>query len=86
MAMVGVLSSNLEALDGRLDIWMRLLQLLTLVAVAGTVLTLWNAWTMARSPERKRLATAWTVLVALSAVYLVWLAFSLKTMTFGLNF
>ena len=86
MAMVGVLSSNLEALDGRLDIWMRLLQLLTLVAVAGTVLTLWNVWTMARSPERKRLATAWTVLVALSAVFLVWLAFSLKTMTFGLNF
>ena len=86
MAMIAVLSSNLEALDGRLDIWMRLLQLLTLVAVAGTVLTIWNAWTMARSPDRKRLATGWTMLVALSALYLVWLAFSLKTMTFGLNF
>ncbi len=86
MGMISVLSSDLEALDGRLDIWMRLLQLLTWVAVAGTMLIIWNAWIMTRSPERKRLATGWTMLVALSAVFLVWLAFSLRTMTFGLNF
>jgi CubicO group peptidase (beta-lactamase class C family) len=86
MAMIGVLSSDLAALDGRLDIWMRLLQLLTLAAVVGTVLTVWNAWTMARSPERKWLATGWTVLVAVSAILLVWFAFSLRTMTPGLNF
>ncbi len=86
MTLIGVLSSDISALDGRLDIWMRLLQVLTLVAVAGTVLTLWNVLTMARSPERKRLATGWTLLVAVSAVYLVWLAFSLRTMTLGLNF
>jgi hypothetical protein len=65
---------------------MRLLQLLTLAAVVGTVLTIWNAVTMARSPDRKWLATGWTILVALSAVLLVWFAFSLRTMTFGLNF
>jgi len=86
LAMIGVLDSNLEALDGRLDIWMRLLQLLTLVAAAGTVLTVWNAWTVARSPDRKWPATGWGVLVAVSAVLLVWFAFSLRTMTFGLNF
>lgn len=86
MAMIAVLSSDLAALDGRLDIWMRLLQLLTLAAVVGTVLTVWNAWTLARSPERKWLVTGWTVLVAVSAVLLVWFAFSLRTMTFGLNF
>jgi len=54
MTLIGVLSSDISALDGRLDIWMRLLQVLTLVAVAGTGLTPRNGLAIGPSPPRQR--------------------------------
>ncbi|MEP7243171.1 MAG: hypothetical protein ABI885_05735, partial [Gammaproteobacteria bacterium] len=82
---IGALS-DVTLLDGRLDIWMRLIQLLTLVGIAGTMLSIWNAYELARSPERGWPAALWAGLVALSALFLVWLLISMRTLTPALNY
>ena len=64
MGMMTALSSDVAYFDGRLDIWMRLLQLLSLAAIVGTLLAVWNAWTIATGPEKRRLATVWAVVIA----------------------
>jgi hypothetical protein len=86
MAILTVINSDLTALNGPLDIWMRLLQLVLIVAIAGTVLAIWNAWTVAKAPGRHWRATLWAVLIALSAVFLVWLSLNTGLLTASLNF
>jgi CubicO group peptidase (beta-lactamase class C family) len=86
MGMITALGSDVAYLDGRLDIWMRLLQLLSLVAIVGTVLAVWNVRVIAGAPERRRLATAWAAVIALSALFLVWMMIDMRTLTFSLNF
>ena len=60
-------NNDLTALNGGLDIWMRLLQLGLIVAIAGTLAALWNAYRVGRAPGKHRLATLWAILIALSA-------------------
>jgi CubicO group peptidase (beta-lactamase class C family) len=86
MGMIAALSSDVANFDGRLDIWMRVLQLLSLAAIVGTALAVWNVRVIAAGPERRRLATARAVLVALSALFLVWMMFDMRTLTPSLNF
>ena len=38
-----VVNNDLTSLNSGLDIWMRLLQLILIVAIVGTILALWNA-------------------------------------------
>jgi CubicO group peptidase (beta-lactamase class C family) len=78
--------NDLTALNGGLDIWMRLLQLLLIVAIVGTLAAIWNAYTVVRAPGRHRVATAWAVLIALSAAFLVWLCLDLGLLTTSLNY
>ena len=77
---------NISLLDGRLDIWMRLLQLVSLLAIAGTTLSVWNAYALVRSPETRRLQAIWAVLFALAALFLVWLIIIMRTLTPALNY
>jgi hypothetical protein len=86
MAILTVLDADLSALDDGLDIWMRLLQLVLLGAIAGTLLAIWNAWTVARAPGRHRLATLWAILIALAAAFLVWLCLNVGLLTASLNY
>ncbi len=86
MGMIAALSSDVAYFDGRLDIWMRLLQLLSLAAIVGTVAAFWNAWLIATGPEKRRLATVWAVIIAVSALFLVWMMFDMRTLTPSLNF
>ncbi len=79
-------SSNLEAFNGGLDVWMRLLQLLTLLTAVGAVLACWNAYQVFRAPERRWWRSAWAALFAASALFLVWLAFATKLVTSSLNY
>jgi hypothetical protein len=81
-----VLNNDLAALDDRLDIWMRLLQLILIAAIAGTVVAILNAWTVARSPGKHKVATVWAVLVALAAAFLVWLCLDMGLLTASLNY
>ncbi|WP_404712991.1 serine hydrolase [Sphingomonas sp. MMS24-J13] len=86
MIIVMSIDSNLEAFNGGLDIWMRLLQLLTLVATAGTVLACWNAYATVTTHDRRWWKYGWAVLVALAGLFLVWLLFTMRTVTLSLNY
>jgi hypothetical protein len=81
-----VVNNDLTALNGGLDIWMRLLQLLLILAIVGTLAAIWNAYSVARAPGRHRLATIWAILIALSAAFLVWLCLDVGLLTASLNY
>jgi CubicO group peptidase (beta-lactamase class C family) len=86
MGIITALGADVANFDGRLDIWMRLLQLLSLAAIIGTALSVWNVWMLATSREKRWAATVWAVVVALSAVFLVWVMIDMRTLTPSLNF
>ena len=81
-----LLQSDLSALDDGLDVWMRLLQLVLVLAIVGTVIAIWNAWVVTTAPGRHRMATFWSILIALSAAFLVWLSLDLGLLTTSLNY
>jgi hypothetical protein len=81
-----MLQSDLSALDEGLDIWMRLLQLLLVLAIVGTAVSVWNAWTVATAPGRHRFATVWAIVIALAAVFVAWLCLNLGLLTTSLNY
>jgi CubicO group peptidase (beta-lactamase class C family) len=79
-------NNDLTSLNGGLDIWMRLLQLILIVAIVGTILALWNAYNVARAPGKHRVATIWAILIALSAAFVAWLCLDLGLLTASLNY
>jgi len=83
---VSSISNNLEAFNGGMDLPMRLLQLLTLVATVGTALACWNAYVTYRAPDRRWWKYGWAALFALCALFLVWLAFAMHLVTASLNY
>jgi len=86
LGIVMAIDKDLTALNGGMDSWMRLLQLVLIVAIAGTVLAIWNAYNVVRSPGRHRVASLWAILIALSAAFLAWLALDLGLLTTSLNY
>jgi CubicO group peptidase (beta-lactamase class C family) len=86
MAIFQVLNSDLSALDDGLDIWLRLLQLVLVGAIVGTLVAIWNAWTVTMSPGRHWFRTCWSILIALAAAFLVWLSLNVGLLTASLNY
>jgi CubicO group peptidase (beta-lactamase class C family) len=86
LALVSVMTADASAFDGRLDIWIRLLQVVLIGGIVGTVLTLWNVAAVAGRPGRKLWALAWSILLAAAAVFLVWLALDVNLLTVDLNY
>jgi CubicO group peptidase (beta-lactamase class C family) len=85
-AVLTAINSDLTALNGGMDIWMRLLQLVLIVAIVGMLAAIWNAWTVASAPGRHWVRTIWAVLIALSAAFFVWLCLDLGLLTASLNY
>ncbi|MGE5564321.1 MAG: serine hydrolase domain-containing protein [Bacillota bacterium] len=83
---LNAVDKDLTALNGGLDIWMRLLQLLLIIAIVGTIAAIWNAWSVARSKGRHWVAALWAALIALSAAFFVWLCLDLGLLTASLNY
>ncbi len=83
---LNAVNNDLTALNGGLDIWMRLLQLVLIVAILGTFAAIWNAYIVMSAPGRHRVATVWAVLVAIAAAFLVWLFLDLGLLTASLNY
>ena len=79
-------NNDLTALNGGIDIWMRLLQLILIVAIVGTVAAIWNAVVVATAPGKHVWATIWAILIALAAAFLVWLCLDLGLLTTSLNY
>jgi CubicO group peptidase (beta-lactamase class C family) len=86
LAIFTVLNNDLSILDDRLDIWMRLLQLVLTVAIVGTVAAIWSAYTVATAPGRHRFATGWSIVIALAAAFLVWLSLDVGLLTVSLYY
>jgi CubicO group peptidase (beta-lactamase class C family) len=83
---LNAVDKDLTALNGGLDIWMRLLQLILIVAIVGTLAAIWNAYVVAKAPGKHKVATIWAVLIALAAAFLVWLCLNLGLLTASLNY
>jgi CubicO group peptidase (beta-lactamase class C family) len=83
---ISLLSSDLAKLDNSLDIWMRLLQLILILAIVGTLAAIWNAFVVATAPGRHWVRTIWAILIALAAAFLVWLCLDLGLLTASLNY
>jgi len=81
-----MISKDLAVLDGGLDGWMRLLQLILVLAIVGALAALWNAWTVFREPGRHRIRTIWAVAVGLSAAFLAWFCLDMGLLTSSLNY
>lgn len=78
--------SNLTLLSESTDGWVWLMQLLSLVVfIGGAVLGVWNAWVVVRSP-RKWYAKVWAVVLALSLLVLLYIAFTFHLIAFDANY
>jgi CubicO group peptidase (beta-lactamase class C family) len=83
---LSAVNNDLTALNGGLDVWIRLLQLFLIVAIVGTLVAFWNAYVVAVAPGRHRVAVVWAVLIALAAAFCVWLYLDLGLLTASLNY
>jgi CubicO group peptidase (beta-lactamase class C family) len=77
--------SSWALFEGRLDLAIRLLQLLGLLGIAGAGVALWNArltWIGNRGWWTK----GWSVVLAVACVAIVWIAFAFNLITGGLSY
>ena len=86
VAALQMVNNDLSALNGGLDLPIRLLQLVLIVAIVGTLVAIWNAWVVTTAPGRHKIATIWSILIALAAAFLVWLFLDLGMLTASLNY
>src|SRR5690348_13448938 len=86
VAALQMVNNDLSALNGGLDVPIRLLQLVLIVAIVGTLVAIWNAWAVTTAPGRHKIATIWSILIALAAAFLVWLFLDLGMLTASLNY
>jgi CubicO group peptidase (beta-lactamase class C family) len=79
-------NNDLGALNGGLDVPIRLLQLVLILAIVGTLVAIWNAYVVVTAPGRHRVASIWAVLVALALAFLAWLCLNGGLLTASLNY
>ncbi|MGZ2410644.1 CubicO group peptidase (beta-lactamase class C family) [Sphingomonas sp. F9_3S_D5_B_2] len=79
-------NNDLTALNGGMDMWMRLLQLVLIVAIIGTIVAIWNAYVVATAPGRHRFATIWAIVIALAASIMAWMCVNAGLLTASLNY
>ena len=68
-----------------MDPWIRLLQLIGLVCVAGAAVAVWNAW-LTCAGSRSLWAKAWSVVLAFAMLDLVWFSFAFNLISTSLNY
>jgi hypothetical protein len=78
--------SDLRLLTASMDGWLWILQLSSLVVFIGSaVLGVWNAMVVVRS-SRKWYAKVWAVVLAMSLLVMLWLAFAFHLIAFDVNY
>jgi nicotinamide riboside transporter PnuC len=83
---VQMLFADLDNSAGALDALMMVLQIVGLIAfIAAVVITGWNAWLTWRD-GRKWTAKIWNTLVAVSAVVMLYVAFTFKLVAMTANY
>ncbi|MGO9934331.1 MAG: serine hydrolase domain-containing protein [Steroidobacteraceae bacterium] len=77
---------DLDKLGARFDSTVRFAQIFGIIAfMGGFALMLWNLWTV-WSGTRRWPAKVWSIVLALSAFIVLWVAFAGKLIGFGLNY
>lgn len=84
LAMFQAITNDVTALDGRLDIWIRLMQLVSLMFIAGTIAAIWNA--VQAFGRRGWFTKTWAIVFAASAMFLVWLTINAGLVTPALDY
>ncbi len=85
-AMIGALFANLENLAGAFDALLWVLQIAGLVSFIGAVgITAWNAWLTWRD-GRKWTAKTWNSLIAVSALVMLYVAFTFNLLSMTVNY
>lgn len=84
LALLQVVETDVSALDGRLDPWMRVLQLMTLLGIVGAALTIVS--TRATFARPGRWAKLWAVLLVLAVLFLAWFAVDAGLLTLDLEY
>lgn len=77
---------HLTGFDSRNDIWIRLLQLIALLGVLGTVPVLFNAYTCWRTRETGWWTVIYSTGLALACLGFVWFVASFHLLSFSLNY
>jgi hypothetical protein len=84
--MIGALFANLENLSGTFDTLLMLLQVVGLIAfLCAVVFAGWNAWLTWRD-GRRWTAKTWNTLIAVSAVVMLYTAFTFKLVSMTANY
>ncbi|MEZ0471775.1 serine hydrolase domain-containing protein [Luteimonas salinilitoris] len=79
---VGMMS-DLEKLSADTDVVFNLMRLLALVVLPlGALAALWNCWKVLRS-QRRLLAKLWSIVLALSCLFLLWIGISHHLLGYG---
>ena len=86
MGMLAAIDSDVGLLDGRLDIWMRVIQLLEIAAIIGTLVSIYNGYLTLKSANRSLFTKIWSVLVPLAGLFLTWFVLSMGLLTSGLDY
>ncbi len=85
-AMIGALFANLENLSGTFDTLLMLLQVVGLIAfLCAVVFAGWNAWLTWRD-GRRWTAKTWNTLIAVSAVVMLYTAFTFNLVSMTANY
>ena len=85
-ATVVLMLKNVNNLDGRLDPLLWLDQIFgTLAFIGGLTLMLWNLWTVWVG-QRRWPARVWSVVLAVSAATVLWVALASRLISFGTNY
>jgi CubicO group peptidase (beta-lactamase class C family) len=83
---VAPVATNLSVFSPRLDPWIWILHLLSLVVFAGAaVVALWNAW-IVWSGKRGWLAKLWSVVLSVAFLTALWIAVVFKLIGFSTNY
>lgn len=85
-SVVVLISVNLHVLDGSLDTPIRVIQILTIFGLIGTILSGWNAYFVVRDSEQKFFASTKAISIALSAIMISWFFVNMNTLTVALNY
>ncbi|MGY4395422.1 CubicO group peptidase (beta-lactamase class C family) [Sphingomonas sp. UYAg733] len=86
MALIAVMSADIDNLTAKMDVWLWLLQAAGLFAfVGGLAIMLWNAWLVLRAPASWQ-ARTWALLLVLAAAIPLWVALEFGLLSFTVKF
>jgi CubicO group peptidase (beta-lactamase class C family) len=68
-----------------IDPWIRLVQCIGLVCVAGTAISAWNAWLTFKA-RRSNGARIWSILITLALMEVVWFSFAFHLISVNVNY